>query len=159
MEYNEKQMPYLGLIVSDAELQEDVYDIVIDPGHGGISEGEVYNGYKESDLMLQYAESLKNALESKGYKVKLTRDSSNSETFTTDEYAPNGRISIACKTKAKYMISLHINGTSSSLSGFEIYTPNSCDLKLANTMSGNINSTGIGYSTLNSFKVSERCLY
>lgn len=155
MDYNDTQMAYLGLTVTDSELPEEVYDFVIDPGHGGISEGEVYNGYNEADLMLEYAESLKTALEAKGYKVKLTRDESNSETFTTDEYAPNGRISIACKTKAKYMLSLHVNGTSSSYSGFEIYTPNDCNLDLANTMASNILNTGIGVSNLNSFKVSE----
>lgn len=153
IDYNGTQMSYLGLEVSDSELPENVYDFVIDPGHGGISEGETYNGYKEADLMLDYAESLKTALEAKGYKVKLTRDRENSETFTTDEYAPNGRISIACESKAKYMISLHISGTSSSYSGFEIYIPNDCNLELANTMSTNIFNTGIGYSNLNSFKV------
>lgn len=153
LDYNGTQMAFLGLTVQDSELPEDVYDFVIDPGHGGISEGETYNGYKESDIVLEYAESLKTDLEAKGYKVKLTRDSSNSESYTTDEYAANGRIGVACSTHAKYMISLHLNGTSNSNSGFEIYTPNDCNLDLATTMSTNIFNTGIGYSTLGSFKV------
>ncbi len=153
MDYNGTQMAYLGLTVQDSELPDDVYDFVIDPGHGGIDEGETYEGYNEADLMLEYAEILKTDLESKGYKVKLTRDNSNSETFTTDEYAPNGRISIACSTHAKYMISLHLSGTSSSYSGFEIYTPNDCNLDLASTMASNIFNTRISYSNLNSFKV------
>lgn len=124
-------------------------------GHGGNSKGETYQGYTEADLMLEYGESLKTALEAKGYKVKLTRDSSNSDSFTTDEYAVNGRIGVACSSYAKYMISLHLNGTSKSNSGFEIYTPNDCNLDLAKTMATNIFGTGIGFSTYSSFQVSD----
>ena len=159
LEYNETQMSYLGLTVEESELPDDVYDFVIDPGHGGTSEGETYNGYIESDIVLEYAEALKTALEEKGYKVKLTRDSSNSDSFTTDEYAEDGRIGIACSTHAKYMISLHINGTSNSNSGFEIFTPNDCNLNLASTMATNIFNTGIGYSTYDLYKVLDRCIY
>lgn len=160
IDYNSNTYNYLGLTVEDSSLPDDVYDIVIDPGHGGVDEGETYSGYTEADLMLEYGEALKTALEEKGYKVKLTRDSSNSDAFTTDEYADDGRIGIACSTKAKYMISLHLNPTSSTYSGFEIYTPNDCELSLANSIATNINTmVGINFSNYTAFKVADRSIY
>ena len=45
-----KDIPYLALKVSQVNsLPQDVYDIAIDPGHGGLDSGAVQSGYKESD--------------------------------------------------------------------------------------------------------------
>ena len=46
-------------------------------------------------------------------------------------YSENGRITKACESKAKYMISLHINTNPQKISGFEIYAPCRCDLNFA----------------------------
>ena len=156
IDYDEKNYSYLSLTVEETILPDDVYDFVIDAGHGGTDDGETYSGYTESDLMLEYAEVLKTSLENKGYKVKLTRDSSNTDSFTaTNMYSDDGRITIACESKSKYMISLHLNPKSSTYSGFEIYTPNNCDLELAEKMSTNIVNTGISYSNYTGFKVQD----
>ena len=156
LDYNDKNYSYLGLTVEESILPDDVYDFVIDAGHGGTDDGETYSGYTESDLMLEYAEVLKTALENKGYKVKLTRDSSNTDSFTaTNMYSENGRITIACESKSKYMISLHLNPKSSTYSGFEIYTPNNCNLNLASIMATNIANTGLSYSNYTGFKVQD----
>ena len=85
--FNEKEYSYLGLTVSSSKLPEDVYDFVIDPGHGGTDAGETYSGNKEADIVLDYSKLLKEKLEAKGYKVKLTRDDSNTASFTKDYYA------------------------------------------------------------------------
>ena len=89
--------------------------------------------------MLDYGKTLKEALENRGYKVKLTRDDTSSEDFTGDHYSQNGRVSIACRTKAKYMISLHVN--SSKYYGIEVYTPNDVDFSLARTLANNLYNT------------------
>lgn len=150
--YNNKEYNYLELNVKNEKLPGDVYDFVIDAGHGGRDKGEKYNSYTEADLMLDYAEGLKNAFEEKGYKVKLTRDRENSDTIPSDEYSDNGRICIACKTKAKYMLSLHLNGTSSN-SGVEVFASGIDDLSLAKNIADNIyNSTNIEYSTYSNYK-------
>lgn len=48
--------------------------VVIDPGHGGIDSGAEREGYKEKDLVLQFARELKEALIRTGrYKAELTR--------------------------------------------------------------------------------------
>lgn len=154
--YNDKKLNYLSLKVKKEDLPEDVYDFAIDAGHGGTDKGEKYNEYTESDIMLEYAEKLKTALEAKGYKVKLTRDRQNTDDYNnTNMYNSNGRISIACASKAKYMISLHLNPVTSKFSGFEVYTPNDCELSLAKSISSKLNAVGLPYSSLASYKISD----
>ena len=74
---------YMNINVEDTKLPKDVYDIVIDPGHGGKDGGAVttHNGetYAEKDITLDYGKDLKKALEELGLKVKLTRDGTNEE--------------------------------------------------------------------------------
>lgn len=151
--YNNKKYKCLSLIVKECELPEDVYDIVIDAGHGGTDKGEKYGEYNEADLMLDYAISLKEKLEAKGYKVKLTRDENNTSSYTnTNMYDEDGRISIACKTKAKIMLSLHLNSQKDS-GGIEVYAPCKSNLDLATQMANTIVSyTDVAYSTYNAYK-------
>ena len=146
---------YLGLTVSQANLPDDVYDIVVDPGHGGRDSGETSDGESESRLMLEYGKSLKEALEAKGYKVKLTRDDSNNDSFTDmNMYDDGGRIDIACKTKAKYMISLHT--AESGYSGIQVFAPNNVDFTLAEKLSNNIyNVSSLNYSGSNDYKIKD----
>ena len=108
------------------------YKIVIDAGHGGRDFGEKFGIYREEDITLDYAILLEKYLTEKGLKVKLTRDLNNTETYTsTNMYDSDGRISMACESKAKYMISLHINNDSKGTSGFEIYAPCKSNLDFA----------------------------
>ena len=121
-------IPYFGLKVSEAEfLPDNVYDIVIDPGHGGSDLGAKTKGYNEANIVMDCALILKEKLENLGYKVKLTRDQnmSNTENTLYNMYDSNGRVTIANESHAKLLISLHINGTSSTNSdgGVEVYAP------------------------------------
>lgn len=152
--YKNKEYNFLTIALEDSVLPEDVYDIVIDAGHGGSDLGENLGSIYESDITLDYAKELKKSLEEKGYKVKLTRDDENTEDFTaTNMYDENGRIDIACKSEAKLMISLHINDGSSKMSGLEVYAPCKSDLTLARTMANKlIENTYIEFSNNTSFK-------
>lgn len=156
-EYDEKKYKLSILKVENANLPEDIYDIVIDAGHGGKDVGERSGTTTEADLSLEYAKLLKDALESKGYKIKLTRDDNNTGSYTyTNMYDSNGRISIACSSKAKLLISFHVNNGVNNLSGFEIYAPCKSNLKFAEEMSNKINeSSSITFSNNNSFKKSD----
>ena len=60
--YNNKKYSYLGITVSDSKLPKNVYDIVIDSGHGGTDSGEVSGDVTESSLMLEYGKALKENL-------------------------------------------------------------------------------------------------
>lgn len=154
-ENNNKKYNLLTLKLEDTNLPDDVYDIVIDAGHGGKDPGEKSGQITEANVTLEYAKMLKNSLENLGYKVKLTRDDSNTNNFTsTNMYNLDGRIGIACSSKAKLMISFHINNdVNSGLKGLEIYSPCKSDLKLAEEMANKINEySSITYSNNNSFK-------
>jgi len=155
--YSGNDYSYLTLNVRETERPEDMYDIVIDAGHGGKDKGEKLGADTEADITLNYAKLLKDKLESEGLKIKLTRDDANTSLFTeTNMYDENGRISTACKTKAKLMISLHVNNGNNGLKGLEIYAPCKSNLDFAQAMSNKIiEYTDIEYSNNNSFKKGE----
>lgn len=153
-ELDEKEYNLLKFSITEENLPEDVYDIVIDAGHGGTDVGENAGSVTEADVTLEYAKLLKSSLEEKGYKVFLTRDDENSDYYNyTNMYDQDGRITLACKSKAKLMISLHINQGNSSLKGLEIYCPCNSNLELAKQIASKINEySSIELSNSSSFK-------
>lgn len=155
--YKNDEYTYLTINVAESELPLEVYDIVIDAGHGGKDPGEKIGSDKEADIALTYAKALKEKLEAQGLKVKLTRDDINTSTYTsTNMYDENGRITIACASKAKKMISIHINNGKQGLRGVEIYSPCKSNLEFAQNMANKIvEYTDIEYSNNNSFKKGE----
>ena len=148
---------FLTVKLEDCELPDDVYDIVIDAGHGGKDVGERNGKYTEADIALDYAYSLKERLEEKGYKVKLTRTNENSDTYNyTNMYNENGRITVACESKAKLMISLHVNNGANVLNGLEIYCPPNSNLAFAKKMADKIvENSSLNYSNGNNYKKDE----
>lgn len=148
--YDNTDIPYMSIMAKAESLPDNIYDIVIDAGHGGIDKGERSGDYVESDVTLDYALTLKKVLEGKGFKIKLTRDGGESEKSITGTsmYDENGRVNTAVESKAKLLISLHINNGSSSSSGIEVYAPCNCDLKFAKDIADNVvaNVDGINYS-------------
>lgn len=144
----------LKISLKETSLPEDVYDIAIDAGHGGTDRGEKKGNITEADITLEYAKDLKTSLEEKGYKVFLTRTDENTEYYNyTNMYDQDGRITTACKSKAKLMISLHVNQGNNSLKGLEIYCPCNSNLEFAKTMANKINdASSIEFSNSNSFK-------
>lgn len=95
---------------------------------------------------------MKTVLEEKGYKVKLTRTDENTDTYTsTNMYDSDGRITTACKSKAKLMISLHT--AEDGYSGVQVYIPNNCDMSFAEKIANNIyNYSSLEFSSNNSYK-------
>lgn len=160
-DYNNKKYNLLTINIEDTSLPDEIYDIVIDAGHGGTDSGEKFGGTTEANITLDYSKGLKEKLEELGYKVKLTRDDFNSSEFSaTNMYDSNGRISIACRTKAKLMISFHVNNDANSrLSGLEIYSPCKSNLDFASKMANKINEySSITFSNNNSFKQLDRSI-
>lgn len=149
---------YMQLAVSEVEeLPDDVYDIVIDPGHGGSDLGAKYDDYNEAEIVLDYGLALQQKLEEAGYKVLLTRNKSQSSTedTTTNMYDDNGRVTIANESHAKILISLHMDKNTTGLSsgGIEVYAPGNCNLEFAETLADNLISTAkTTYSPLSLYK-------
>lgn len=128
---------------------ENVYDVVIDPGHGGRDGGASNNGYKETDFTMDIATRVKNILENYGFKVKLTYEEEQlSSSEKLEEYGTHGRAVVPREVSAKYLFSIHLNSSnSSSVSGLEVYTAKNINYDFAKNLVSNITTTtGLGYS-------------
>ncbi len=138
MEYN-----FLKLDVERSKLPSDVYDIVLDPGHGGNDPGAVKGKAHEADFNLKYALLLKEKLEELGLKVKLTRESD----VAIESYGEGSRTAIPYETKAKLMLSIHQNSGDKYANGVEIYMAYGDDSYMAKKIADGIASrTSCAYS-------------
>ncbi len=87
--------------VARAPLGSRPLRVVLDPGHGGIDPGAERDGQREADLMLVFAQELRDVLlRAGGFEVILTRDGDNFVPLET-------RTSIARSVAADVFLSLH----------------------------------------------------
>lgn len=129
---------------------KNIYDIVVDPGHGGIDSGASKNGYNEADLTMKIALNLKKKLEHSGFSVKLTREEGQlSKNEKLNDYGIHGRAVISSEVKAKYVFSIHLNSNNSSyVHGIELYTADNINYDFIRDMAKNIhNMANVDYST------------
>ena len=104
------------------------FTIVIDAGHGGMDGGTVSadGKVKESDINLEYAKAMKKQLESCGFKVVLTRTSSDGlySRFGTNykDEDMQKRKDIILETKPDLVLSMHTNFfTDTSQKGSQVF--------------------------------------
>ncbi len=133
--YLEDSIYTLTFNVAQAELPEDVYDIVIDPGHGGYDSGATTeDGETEAENTLAVALELYEYLTDAGYKVKLTRNGvdETDDLLPSGSYnVPGGRVTQIGASGAKIAISVHFNSDASEeMQGIQVYSSNrgSCTL-------------------------------
>lgn len=112
------------MIFNITKSNEKSYDVVLDPACGGIDKGVTANGTNEATVTLDIAEKVKELLETKKIKVKLTRTKNSlSENEYFDEYNDGGRAVIPHEVHAKYLFSFQVNRSKNSKTqGFGIYT-------------------------------------
>ena len=128
----------------------EIYDVVIDAGHGGMDSGANHNGYKEANLTIKIAYNLKEKLEKYGVRVKLTREENQlSSDETLPDYGEHGRAVINHEVYAKYLFSIHLNSNvSPNVHGLEAYTADNINYEFANTLVKNIvNNASTTYSS------------
>lgn len=127
---------YMKMNVLKERNTKNIYDIIIDPGHGGVDPGAVNGKYKEKDFNLDYAKTLKKVLEENGIKAKLTRESD----IDINRFGINSRTGISYESKAKLMLSIHLNSSSMYLpnGGVEVYSAYNNNYKVARLFAGNI---------------------
>lgn len=129
---------------------KNIYDVVVDPGHGGKDSGASKNGYNEADLTMKIAIDLKQKLEKYGFSVKLTRDENQlSKDEKLNDYGTHGRAIIPYEVKAKYVFSIHLNSNYySSVHGIELYTPANINYTFIKDVAKNISNTAsVSYSS------------
>lgn len=145
-------VPYMYISVNENKLPEDIYDIVIDPGHGGNDVGAVKDDYTEAEFTLEYSVALKAELEKLGLKVKLVRESDE----YIDAYGEEGRAVIPNEVKAKYVFSIHLNSNSETMKtgGIEVYSPSNANLYFSKLIADNIvNIANTTYSPNKLYKI------
>ena len=90
--------------------------IVLDPGHGGRDPGAISpSGLQEKTINLKVSKLLKKQLESRGFKVILTRSDDTALSL-------EARVNIAKKVNADLFLSIHANANHSrKVRGVEVY--------------------------------------
>lgn len=142
---------YKTLMLNVLENKDrEIYDIVIDPGHGGKDSGANKNGYYEKDLTMKIALNLKQKFENNGVKVKLTREEnqlSNNEKL--NDYGIHGRAVIPYEVNSKFLLSIHLNSNYYSyVNGIELYTPANINYDFIKNVANNIHENAkVNYSS------------
>jgi len=148
--------PYVNFVIEKSILPDDVYDVSIDPGHGGKDPGAIgkLDGieFYESNLALGASLLIKEELEEMGLKVYITR---NDDTYL-NSYGEYGRAVVVNKNHAKYSFSIHFNSSYGipKSGGVEVYMPNDVDDTLATMLADNLSKV-VGYSRNSSFRVKD----
>lgn len=135
---------------------KDIYDITIDPGHGGIDSGALNGKEQEKDYTMEISTLIKENLEKENIKVKLTHEKNiltKDDYF--DEYNKNGRAVIPNEVKSKYTLSIHINQNNlSKMQGLEIYTPDNINYDFSKSLASSIiDNTSLKYSSSQKYKM------
>lgn len=140
----------INVILNDSD---EIYDVVIDPGHGGSDKGACFKERCETDFTLMLSKLLKKKLEDLGYKVALTRN----DDYSITNYGENGRIDNMHNSNAKLGISIHLNDYAKGTSnGVEIYTPGNVDYTFArDAIKAVKDASGLEYSENSFCKVEE----
>lgn len=91
--------------------------VCLDPGHGDYDPGGNYGSRLEKDDVLKLGLAVRDAMETKGIEVIMTRDDDSYPTLTE-------RCTIANEAGVDYFISIHRNSADVEASGIEIWTAN-----------------------------------
>ena len=133
--YADQGFLWLRLTTTE-QLPDEVYDIIIDAGHGGVDSGAESSLLTEKDENLWAALYMKQCFEQLGLKVALTRDGDYSigqqasMVGEIDPYIPQGRVELVYACSAKYLLSNHLNASSAhNSSGYQVY----CSVTAAKT--------------------------
>jgi len=132
---------YFKIKIKKTKLPDDVYDVVLGPGHGGNDPGALSldGKYKEKDFNLDIAYMLKKELESLGLKVGVTRPEVE-EKILYDFYGDEGCVVIPNKLHSKLSLSIHANSDiyPPVHGGVEIYAAYNSNLDYATSLANNI---------------------
>lgn len=137
------------LTIKVTKNKDKTYDVILDPQAGGSDKGNSGNGHYEKDITMDMATKVKEKLEAKKIKVKLTREADLSDSDYVDEYNEGGRAVISHELNSKYLFSFQTTRSSNAqTNGFSIYTAVGINYDFAAKMVENIiNKTNLKTST------------
>ncbi len=143
-EEKKDNIEYWKMVIEEKSLPDEYYDVIIDPGHGGVDTGASNGSYHESKYTLEYAQKLYEELTNAGLKVKMTREKDEK----IAHYGVGSRTGIPYEAKAKLMLSIHFNSSNGRANrGVEIYKAFNDNNTFAKVLADNlVNSTSSVYS-------------
>ena len=147
-----KNKEFLKLNLKNIDTLDNIYDIVIDPGHGGADVGAVNGNTYESNINLSISLKLKQKLEENGFKVKLTRE----DDTNINPYGSQGRATLPYETKAKLFLSVHVNSSAYSIikGGIEVYAAPNMNYDFAYNIADKVRQyANTTFSQLQTYKV------
>lgn len=100
-----------------AAVDDGVFTVMLDPGHGGFDPGAIRDGQEEADIVLTFARELRAALEARGdMAVAMTRE--------TDVFLSlDARLAAARRAGADVFLSLHADALAEGAArGAQVYT-------------------------------------
>lgn len=152
---SENEYPTLMFEVKENK-NEEVVDIAIDPGHGGMDGGAEAFGSCERDFTYNLATKVGEKLQQAGYKIVYTRQEV-SKNELIEEYNENGRAVIPSKKHAKYVLSIHFNSSDANyVKGLEVYSPIGINYDFAKSLVENITKeSGLTISTRQTYKLED----
>lgn len=108
---------FFTIFICSVNSKDELYligkSIVIDPGHGYLDPGTIYNEIYEKDINLKISLYLKDELEKKGASVQLTRsgdyDLSSPNAVYRKKSDFDNRISFINNSDANIYVSIHLN--------------------------------------------------
>lgn len=108
--------PMVALKPAEIMKDDQIYTVVIDPGHGGLDPGAIRGKIQEKDVVLDVSLELARLLNSlPGYRAVLTRDA--------DYYPSLGRrVEMAAEKNGDLFLSVHCNTHNrKNVGGMEVY--------------------------------------
>ncbi|MCL1905455.1 MAG: N-acetylmuramoyl-L-alanine amidase [Clostridiales bacterium] len=125
--YSEKGRLVLSVEAVSA-LPEEVFDVIIDAGHGGDNSGATRRGREEKEENLRSSLYMAELFRAAGLKAALTRKTDEIPgqpgvaEADIDPYVEQGRVYLAYSTQAKYYISNHLNASAKAdLRGWQLF--------------------------------------
>ena len=125
--YSEQGRLVLG-VETIAALPPEVFDVIIDAGHGGNNKGAYRRERMEKDENLRCSLYMAELFRAAGLKATLTRQGDyvpgqpGVAEADIDPYVSDGRVYQAYSSQAKYFISNHLNAsTNGSRRGWQLY--------------------------------------
>lgn len=100
-------------VLPDSIYEEDVV-IAIDPGHGGVSAGNMAGEYSEKDIALKVAKAVEKKAAGKSYKVILTRGADRNP-------GTDVRIETCEVAGADYYVGIHVDADPEDTKKFGMY--------------------------------------
>ncbi|MCL1975025.1 MAG: N-acetylmuramoyl-L-alanine amidase [Firmicutes bacterium] len=130
-------------------LPEEVFDIIIDAGHGGDNNGATRRGRLEKEENLRASLYMAELFKAAGLKAALTREGDyipgqpGVAEADIDPYVMGGRVYLAYSTQAKYYISNHLNAsTRQAMQGWQLYRSVQADAGWQQAVAANFISFG-----------------